>query len=488
MNTILRMLAVAFVILILSFPSCKCSRERSEQYQPVRSKETGKDQSARVRYTADEIIVMYKGTPLPEQVDRIKQAARDAGINMDSLTIRRCNSCSSYVELWNAKDIHTVIHGEGIRAGTVSDNGSDGVGEDSLARYSLNFIQRLPVDSLPFRREYKFDRQQDTMSGAGKDTVIIAVLDTGIDTVVAVNPSYVWKNTSEKATPGDADGNCYPNDVRGWNFVSDNANIYDDNQNLHGTLVSQYIVNEFRQSPDNFVQLMALKTHDHTGHGDLFSSICAMHYAIDKGANIINASWGFYYYDDGPHPYMDSLITQVLRQKGILFVTAAGNKIDEADAYAKQVYMDSFNVNLPDELLRNLAIHNFYPACLSDAGNNVITVTTTDGTLISPTQNYSSRYVDLGVKADVIHPAYMKFTLPFSGQPISGSSFATAIATGKIGAFLPVSDYIPDIKKENVLSKMQASGGSGGVPVLITFESVLENKKLIRNGRMTKRE
>ena len=107
-------------------------------------------------------------------------------------------------------------------------------------------------------------------------------------------------------------------------------------RSLHGTLVSQYIINEFATSQNKAVELMALKTHDKDGRGDLFSSICAIHYAMEKGAQIINASWGFYYYEDGPHPYLNNLITNVLREKGILFVAAAGNKIDDQDVFARQ--------------------------------------------------------------------------------------------------------------------------------------------------------
>ena len=110
----------------------------------------------------------------------------------------------------------------------------------------------------------------------------------------------------------------------------------DDNPNRHGTLVSHYIINEFATSANKAVELMTLKTHDEDGNGDLFSSICAIHYAMENGAKIINASWGFYYYQDGPHPYLDNLITKILREKGILFVAAAGNKIDAKRHYCPQ--------------------------------------------------------------------------------------------------------------------------------------------------------
>ena len=76
----------------------------------------------------------------------------------------------------------------------------------------------------------------------------------------------------------------------------------DDNADLHGTLVSHYIINEFAASSGKAVELMTLKTHDKNGSGDLFTSICAIHYAMEMKAQIINASWGFYYYQEGPHP------------------------------------------------------------------------------------------------------------------------------------------------------------------------------------------
>jgi hypothetical protein len=480
-KTSLRALIYMVLGIFVVVQSCTCS---NEPFDAIRFDESKDDPSAPLRYVQDEIIVTYKGIPTPQRADQIKAALIAAGIDTSTITIRRCNSCGAYIELWHAEDIHSVIHEEGIRGGTVS-GGSQGVGEDSLAKYSLNYLQRLPTDKLPSRREYKVG-QSGQVDGAGKDTILIAVLDTGVDTTQIVNGNYVWKNKKERAVAGgDHDGNCYADDVSGWNFVDGNNNIQDNNLNLHGTIVSQYIINEFLASPNNFVQVMALKTHDQNGSGDLFSSICAIHYAIDKGARIINASWGFYYYQDDPHPYLDSLITTGLMQKGILFVTAAGNKIDQIDQQAKAMYQSQHGVAMPDSLLRNLEFHNFYPACLSRPGNNVVTVTTTDGSKISPTQNYASRYVDVGVKADTVDAAGMRFRLTFAASPlyISGSSFATAIATGKIGALTPVSSYIPNLNKATILDPLT----SGGSPSILTW-SILESQKRIAKGRYTKRE
>ena len=468
--------------LIVCFHSCTCSQET---WEAVRSDEFPRDQSAEHRYRANEILVMYKGTPSDAARDTIRQRLEAAGVNSASVTIRTCNSCNSYVELWQSANIHTVIHSEGIRAGTVS-GGSKGVGEDSLAQYSLNFIQHLPVEPLPVLRQYQFGDVQPAVTGLNKDTIVIAVLDTGIDTAQVVRGEYVWENRPEKngASP-DADGNCYAKDVAGWNFVNNSPDIHDDNINLHGTLVSEYIAEQFRSSTKNFPQIISLKTHDSQGRGDLFASICALHYAIDKGANIVNASWGFYYYQPDPHPYLDSLITKVMSEKGILFVTASGNKIDAIDAYAKSVYQKEHGVAIPDSLLRNLEIHNFYPACIATETNNVLVATTTDGQRISPTQNYSDDFVDFGVVADSIDTGFMKFQVPFTTNPlfISGSSFATAVLTGKIGALADKSVYQAGLNKQDLINNV-ATGASG----VVQTSSDLKGRERVSDGRYIKRK
>jgi len=441
------------------------------------------------RYRLDQIIVMYKSRPTTASVNAIKGKVQAAGIDPATLDIQKCNSCNAYVEVWHAKDLHSRIHADGIRAGQVSDRGSNGVGQDGFAYYSLNFMQNIPMDSLEtnfgdfdFSNFKKVENDTD-----GKEVVRIAVLDTGIDTERIIGTSYRWSNQGETSTEAkigkDDDNNCYVDDTFGWNFIGDNNNVMDDNLDLHGTLVSHYIINEFATSENRAVELMSLKTHDKDGYGDLFSSICAIHYAMEKGAQIINASWGFYYYEDTPHPYLDSLITTVLRKKGILFVAAAGNKIDEVDEFARNVYFAAHGVNISDSDLRNLECHNFYPACLSHDDNNVITVTTADKKRVSPSQNYSSKYVDMGAIPDDI--TKMRFKVPF-GLPagaagpiktISGSSFATPIVTGRIGAFLPRSSYAPSISKSVVLGPMEAAG-------LSTKSSSLGSVH-IREGRIT---
>lgn len=396
-------------------------------------------------YRKDQILLYFKKVPTTADINIIKVSLRESGfLDTDGIKISSCGNCKIPVQLWSAKGIHTLVNTDSVRAG--SGPKSTTVGES----YSLNFLNTIPeIDSK--RRELKGGT---VISPDGnKEEIIVAVLDTGIDTDL-VDPTYLWQETA-----GTVTGDCYKEQKTGWNFVSDNADFRDNHDGRHGTVVSQYIINGFKQSKENRLKIMPLKTHDKNGEGDLFGIICAIHFAIAKGAQIINASWGFYYYYELPVPYLKTLISNVLRKQGILFVTASGNKIDAEDVLAKQLYLAAHGLVLTDSQLRNLAIHNFYPAHLSTVTNSVVTVTTTDGTSVSTSQNYSKEYVDLGVLADQVSKEGMKFKLPFEtiGPEvwISGSSFATAIATGLIGASCRKNLYVPNIKKSDFLAALK---------------------------------
>ena len=472
-------LAAMVCIAAASHTSCN-GQKKAPIYEPVRTVEPATHAPHdSTRYKKDQIIVIYKGKPDPAKVTDLKNKINGPKFDASKLTTRPCRSCNGYIELWEAPKIETRIHADGLVAGTVGPKPHP-VGEDAIAYYSLNFMQEIPVEPTEINfKSYKFDSLKNVVNNrSGKEVIRVAVIDTGIDTNLVINPSYLW--TNQATLDGNDDENCYKGDRYGWNFIEDNSNLHDDDPNLHGTLVSQYIINEFAASTINAVEIMPLKTHDKHGNGDLFSAICAIRYAMENGAKIINASWGFYYYDDDPHPYLSRLITQELREKGILFVAAAGNRTTESDKYAHKAYRQEHGgTDIPDDYLRNLEYHNFYPACLSRKHNNVITATTANNKRVSPTQNYSNQFVDLGAFPDDVNTNSMRFKLPFGrGPAISGSSFAAAIVTGRLGATLPLTSYAPGLDKRDLLPQMDTAPTSAR-------SSVLEPEH-IRYGRITK--
>jgi subtilisin family serine protease len=74
----------------------------------------------------------------------------------------------------------------------------------------------------------------------GGDTIVICVVDDGIDTLHEDLRQNLWKNRQEIPNNGrDDDGNGYIDDYRGWHVKKQNDNINDDNS--HGTPVSGMI-------------------------------------------------------------------------------------------------------------------------------------------------------------------------------------------------------------------------------------------------------
>jgi subtilisin family serine protease len=107
----------------------------------------------------------------------------------------------------------------------------------------LGFAQ--PKDTPPANWQH-LDLQQNGVLGMSTDkayellknksakTVIVAVIDGGIDTAHVDLKSILWRNEREIAGNGvDDDKNGFVDDVHGWNFIgSTKGNVQYDNMEL----------------------------------------------------------------------------------------------------------------------------------------------------------------------------------------------------------------------------------------------------------------
>ena len=161
----------------------------------------------------------------------------------------------------------------------------------------------------------------------GRFTVVVASIDTGVDYLHPDLALNIWTNPGEagrNCTDGiDNDGNGYGDDCRGWNFVANNNDPRDDNG--HGTHTSGTIGaignNGLGVTGANWdVQIMPVKCFDSGGNGTTVWAIKGIDYALQKGAKILNNSWGTTGYDP-------ALLDAVKRAEaaGALFVASAGN-------------------------------------------------------------------------------------------------------------------------------------------------------------------
>lgn len=134
----------------------------------------------------------------------------------------------------------------------------------------------------------------------GDSSVVVAVLDTGVDWMHPDLADNIWTNKAELngKTGVDDDGNGYIDDIRGWDFVNNDNNPTDDNS--HGTHVAGIIAargdNGIGITGVNwYAKIMPVKVMQSTGRGDAATIAKGVEYAVAKGANIINLSLGGYY-------------------------------------------------------------------------------------------------------------------------------------------------------------------------------------------------
>ncbi|MBF2016266.1 MAG: peptidase S8 [Rivularia sp. T60_A2020_040] len=171
--------------------------------------------------------------------------------------------------------------------------------------------------------------------------VVVAVLDTGVDSNHDDLKQNIWINQGEIPNNGkDDDGNGYIDDVYGWNFDGNNNNTIDVDG--HGTHVSGTIAgtkNDFGVTGIAYdAQIMPVKVLDDFGSGSTTAVANGIYYAADNGADVINLSLG------GSFPSFGiERAIQYAHSKGVIVVMAAGNSSGETPLYPAR-YADKYGI------------------------------------------------------------------------------------------------------------------------------------------------
>lgn len=302
----------------------------------------------------------------------------------------------------------------------------------------------------------------------GSSSVIVGVIDTGVDYDHPDLAANMWRNPGETAANGiDDDGNGYVDDVYGINAVDGSGNPDDDH--YHGTHVAGTIaarmgngVGVVGVAPN--VRIMALKFLDSGGRGYTSDAIACVDYAVAKGAHLTSNSWG-------GGGYSQALRDSIARAAaaGQLFVAAAGNDGSDNDDYPH------------------------YPSDY-DVANVVSVGSSTRSEQVSYFSNYGLTSVDLFAPGSEI----LSTSPGGAYRSLSGTSMATPHVSGVAALLLSVTPgqgyaalktrLLGTVDKLGPYSGMCTSGGrlnaaralSGSAPPSATLNSVTPSK--VREG------
>ncbi|MDZ7316759.1 MAG: S8 family serine peptidase [candidate division KSB1 bacterium] len=208
-----------------------------------------------------------------------------------------------------------------------------------------NFIYRLqaiPNDpnfpNQAFWRQINAPQAWDITHGS--PSILIAILDTGVDYLHQDLQDNIWRNPNEVEDGIDNDANGYIDDLYGWDFVTSGVNAaagedvsFEDNDPMdrhgHGThvagLASAVTNNGIGVAGAGWsCRILPLrigyKTTDGGGSISTSSALKAIEYAVDNGASIINMSFGAIGNDYALRDWM-----RFAFENGLVIVKAAGN-------------------------------------------------------------------------------------------------------------------------------------------------------------------
>lgn len=240
----------------------------------------------------------------------------------------------------------------------------------------------------------------------GSHKIVVAVVDTGIDPNHPDLKDNLWHKlgTSEY----------------GYDFVLNKKNPIDING--HGTHVSGIIGASLRANkgiagvaPD--ISIMPIRYYSDTLSGTqiLDNIVKSIDYAVENGANIINISSEGTGFNIAEYRAIERAA-----QKGILVVTAAGNKSESNDQAATASYPASYD--LP----------NIISVAATDMQNNILS-----------TSNFGLLHVHVAAPGENILSTLQKGAYGY----LTGTSQAAAFVSGQAALILSAK---PDLKAEDL--------------------------------------
>ncbi len=218
--------------------------------------------------------------------------------------------------------------------------------------------------------------------------ITVAVVDAFVDTSHPQIQPRIAVNSGEIPGNGiDDDRNGIVDDYYGASFVSNPGT--NTTVNPHGTHVAGIIAADHTTGPVKGMapqaKIIPAQFISNDGNGSLGDAVLALQYAANRGAKIINSSWG-------GAPCVASLRDEfaLLNSKGILLLVAAGN--DGLDIDYNPDFPAAFNFS--NQITVAAATANDFMAAWSNSGFGLVHLAAPGSNILSTIPNNQTAYFD----------------------------------------------------------------------------------------------
>ncbi|MBI5474961.1 MAG: S8 family serine peptidase, partial [Ignavibacteriae bacterium] len=344
----------------------------------------------------------------------------------------------------------------------------------------------------------------------GDTSVVIGIVDSGVETGHTDLSANIWRNPGENGADGlgrdkrtnnvDDDGNGYVDDWQGWDFGgADYNNVVGDNNpnpfgsnTAHGTSVagcaSASTNNSIGVAGIGFkCRLLAVKTAADNDTRDnglayIIAGYQGITYAALMGADVINCSWG----GSGGSQVEQDLINAATQQ-GSLVVVAAGNAGTSTPQYPA-AYQNTISVASTGTTDTKSSFSSYgMTVDVAAPGENVRT------TVYS--QTYGGQYgtsfssPNAAGVAGLIKAANPSFTPQQVGERLrvtadninsSNPSYTDLLGKGRVNAWRALTENPPSLRGSNIVIRDSSGGNNNGNPepnetidVFVTFTNYL---------------
>jgi Subtilase family len=296
---------------------------------------------------------------------------------------------------------------------------------------------------------------------------ILAIMDTGLD-------SSLFKNNFHELLWSAPNGLPTIRNFQFFNNGKEPDYYFDDDSFKHGSAVTSLALEALKKYSNKIFKLprvMVLKVLDSNRTGSTFTVSCALRYALQNKATMVNASLGYY----GTSDEADSVLLYYVNlcknnhPFSLPIIAAAGNL---PGAHGSDSLCATLKTPVRNELTNS---RKFYPACFSTECNNVICVTGLHN-INEPCyyQNFSDIFVSVGVITNPKNDFCCSFLVSFLNRKkiaYEGSSFATPVLSGQIMAAMLLSKQPWNIALGLIGTPIGATGAAPAKKV-ITYNSI----------------